>query len=101
LFSFPNNMVSHDVLRCLAAIGLLALPLSVVAGPTESSGVVAKRDTTLARRGLQKPFSGGQPSCDEKDDPSYAKGKSRFKDGQGKYVGSGCDANKGSSRQCW
>jgi hypothetical protein len=98
---FPDTMVSDDVLRCLAAIGLLALPLSVVAGPTESPGVVANRDTTLAWRALQKPFSGGQLSCAEKDDPSYASGKSRFKDGQGKYVGSGCDANKGSSRQCW
>jgi hypothetical protein len=39
------------------------------------------------------------PSCD--DDPSWAKGKSRYKDGSGKYVGSACDKNKGSSRQCW
>jgi hypothetical protein len=99
-FFLPIKM-SHQLLRFIAAVGLLALPLSIVAGPTESLEVVARRDSILARRDVQQPYSGGKPSCDEKDDPSYAQGKSRFQDGEGKYIGSGCDASKGSSRKCW
>ncbi len=121
-------MRSHQLCRFTAAMALLVLPLFVVAvttetlgdvdeamaGPTEPHGDfnaltgenlgdeghdLAKRDTILARAAQQKPFTGGMPSCD--DDPSWAKGKSRYKDGSGKYVGSACDKNKGSSRQCW
>lgn len=49
--------------------------------------------TPLIERALQSPFE-GLPACNTYDtDPTWAKGISRFKDGDGRYIGNDCRAH--------
>ncbi len=41
------------------------------------------------------------PGCEEKYDPSYAIGPSRYSDGKGYALTSSCDNGKDGKNQCW
>lgn len=58
----------------------------------------------LQKRGRdQNHFRSGAPSCSDDDDPSYAIGKSAYKDGEGTLVKAGeCDNGKYTGGwHCW
>ena len=57
----------------------------------EDPKTYAKR-STIQRRADQNSFHGALPGCDKRDDPSYATGASRYKDGDGTQMKTGlCD----------
>jgi len=63
----------------------------------------AKRSTLHRRGQSQDHFHGSLPSCSDDDDPSYAQGKSAYKDGDGTLVQSGLCDNKiyTGGWHCW
>lgn len=79
----------------------LALPLTS-AIPTSYDGAgttvwLGKRNTNLL---LPRDTVPGLPTC--KQDPSYAVGPSRWKDGEGTYLGSDCQADEHNGDwHCW
>jgi len=94
----PAPAPASDLLpRDLKDLTLYGLPEGV--DPT----TFAKRSTLHRRGQSQDHFHGSLPSCSDDDDPSYAQGKSAYKDGDGTLVQSGLCDNKiyTGGWHCW